>query len=452
MTARASSRRCRASTMAGLQAAVRAGDAAGVKNALEVVGADPDALDADLDAGGDLGKGGALHLASFLGCLSVLQVLLRGVEAEREDQGRGGTRGGAASCAALERGTTKGATALMCAAHAGQESAAALLLDFGADGSARNDVADAAPGLVCCSAGTALMFAAWGGHTATAALLLDRGADVAAKDHDGGTVLMFAASCDHTATIALLLDRNADVMATDSNGWTALLAAAYFGHTAAAALLLDRGADVAASDSHGMTALWAAAETGQTQMAALLTFFGAEASHAERQQHPLLAVLHGWCRLRIAAAFRLHGLFRRALRSGAVACDPPATAATAAGVLAASSGAVLQLPGWAGLPVCATTVRLVRDAAAGWSPTRHWLHHGGFRAAVHTLLLVHERGWRVGGAVEEAEPCLPYLDVELWFLVCGRLRRENFACDPLPNPGEAMWPRSWVHAAHALGH
>ena len=226
--------------------------------------------------------------------------------------------------------------------------------------------------------------------------------------------------------------------------------AAQHGHTATAALLLDRGADAAATHSNGWTALLFAAQQGHTATAALLAFFGAEASPEYRRDHPLLDLLHGWCRLQIAAAFRLHGLLRRALRSGAIAHDPPAGDAAAADILAASGGAVPQLPGWAGLPVCAATERLVRDAGAGWSTTRHWLHHGGFRAAVHTLLLVHERGWRAAGADEGAEG-LPYLDVELWFLVCERLRREDFACGPLPHPGEALRPRPWVHAVTNAG-
>ena len=255
------------------------------------------------------------------------------------------------------------------------------------------------------------------------------------------TPLILATQKGHTATATLLLDHGAVVAAAAINGMTALLWAAHNGHAQTAVLLLDRGTDVAAMGSGGRTALWCAAAGGHTQTAAVLAFFGAEASPEHRHQQSILAVLHSWCRLRIAAACRLHGLLRRALRSGAIARDPPAAAAAAAAVLAASSGPVrrVRVSVWAGLPVCATTVRLVRDAAAGWSTTRHWLHHGGFRAAVHTLLLVHERGWRVAGADEEAEPCLPYLAVELWFLVCRRLRREDFPCSPPPD--ETMRPR-----------
>ena len=95
--------------------------------------------------------------------------------------------------------------------------------------------------------------------------------------------------------------------------------------------------------------------------------------------------------------------------------------------LAVVRSQALQLPGLpeAPPPVCAATARLARDVVRGWSPTRHWLYHAGFRCAVHTLLLMHERTWRLSAPVEDA---LPYLDVELWFLVCGLLRREDFEC------------------------
>ena len=141
-------RTCAQAAMAGLEAAVRAGDVAGVVDAIEGLGEDLSALDADLEAGACmLGKGGALHLASFLGCLPVLEVLLRG--SDREDQGHGGDK----LRAALERTTTSGATALMCAAHAGQEAAAALLLARGTDTAATL-------GRRCGDGWTALMLAA----------------------------------------------------------------------------------------------------------------------------------------------------------------------------------------------------------------------------------------------------------------------------------------------------
>ena len=223
-------RTCAQAAMAGLEAAVRAGDVAGVVDAIEGLGEDLSALDADLEAGACmLGKGGALHLASFLGCLPVLEVLLRG--SDREDQGHGGDK----LRAALERTITSGATALMCAAHAGQEAAAALLLARGTDTAATL-------GRRCGDGWTALMLAAQQGHTATATVLLDSGADVAATSNSGTTALMWAVKGGHAATAALLLDRGADVAFGGQQGTTALMRAAEKGDSTMATLLLNRGA------------------------------------------------------------------------------------------------------------------------------------------------------------------------------------------------------------------
>ena len=116
------------------------------------MGEDPDALDADPDANGHLGKGDALHPASFLGCLGPGG---DGGAVKREDEGHGG----GTLHAGLERGTRKGATALICATSAGQAAAVLLLLNCWQQRSWRRS---------CSRQG--------GGHTATVELLLDRGA------------------------------------------------------------------------------------------------------------------------------------------------------------------------------------------------------------------------------------------------------------------------------------
>ena len=187
------------------------------------------------------------------------------------------------------------------------------------------------------------MFAAASSNTATVALLLDRGADTGATEHQGMTALMHAMR-DHTATAtatALLLDRGADLAAKSDTDTTALVHAAG-GHTATLAQL-DRGADVGAKSNTGWTALTIAAHVSHPAAVALLAFFGAEATDEERGEQPLLATLHGLCRLQIAAAFRFHSHARRALRSGTIAHDP--TAAAAAAILAAAgSTASVTLP------------------------------------------------------------------------------------------------------------
>ena len=257
------------------------------------------------------------------------------------------------------------------------------------------------------------MHAAKNGHTATAALLLDRGADIGATVPYGKTSLHFAATEGHVATAALLLERGDDARRIGAHKTPRTAS-----HRARSLKLARRQA---------RAALRTAASNGHHDVVAVLAFFGATASTVERRAHPLLAALHGRHKLEIAAAFRLHGLARRALRSGAIAHDPPTAAAAA--ILATAGSAEPQAPGLPGLPVCAATARLAKAAGRRWSPERHWLYHGGFRAVVHTLMHVQERGWRLDGAAEDAGEegvaDLPYLPAELWFLVCAHLRRED---------------------------
>ena len=47
---------------------------------------------------------------------------------------------------------------------------------------------------------------------------------------------------------------------------------------------------------------------------------------------------------------------------------------------------------WAGSPApCPDTAALMREAMAGWSPSRHGLFHPGFRTAIRTVLLTSSR-------------------------------------------------------------
>ena len=128
-----------------------------------------------------LGRGGSLHLASFLGCLPVMTVLLQGPDGKSVRRGGGG--GSMAPRVALERGTTTGAPALVCAAFGGHEAAVALLLHTAATTRIGT---------------TALVLATMSGHNIAAA-----------NASDGRTALMIAAQLGHTATAALLLDRGA---------------------------------------------------------------------------------------------------------------------------------------------------------------------------------------------------------------------------------------------------
>ena len=93
------------------------------------------------------------------------------------------------------------------------------------------------------------------------------------------------------------------------------------------------------------------------------------------------------------------------------------------------------------LPVCPATCKFARTAMSEWGPSRHWLYHAGFRAAVHTVLLVEERlaqeearaqrrmqvhGQEGSRAQQQQQPgtaCAPLLPAELWLLICTCLLR-----------------------------
>ena len=138
---------------------MRAGDVAGVAEALEALDTDTLACEHDLDADGHLGTGGALHLASFMRVLSVVPQLLLRAKCEEKRKGGGGVIGAALN-------TSMGATVLFCAAQLGHTATATLLLDRGSNVGAKID-----------AGWTALVCAAHGGHVATVAVLVFFGLD-----------------------------------------------------------------------------------------------------------------------------------------------------------------------------------------------------------------------------------------------------------------------------------
>jgi hypothetical protein len=104
-----------------------------------------------------------------------------------------------------------------------------------------------------------------------------------------------------------------------------------------------------------------------------------------------------------------------------------------------------ELP-WQDAPdVCQITVKLIKAAARGWAPPRHWLHHTAFRMAVRTVLHVSERlhrqhavflpvegtGRRRGRSATAAAAAavvhLPILPPEMWIVIMGFLLRRNWA-------------------------
>ena len=123
-----------------------------------------------------------------------------------------------------------------------------------------------------------LLRAAITGQEAVVLLLLELGADISAKNMVGFTPLAAAASNNEETIVQLLLQHGADVSVKTILGFTPLADAAMRGHEAVALLLVQHGADVSATDIMGETALHAAASEGREQMVLMLIEHGADVS------------------------------------------------------------------------------------------------------------------------------------------------------------------------------
>jgi len=110
--------------------------------------------------------------------------------------------------------------------------------------------------LKCTGCGsTALGHAAKHGHNEIAELLIENGADVSAKSESGGTPLHLAALMGHKEIAELLIAKGADVNAKSEDGWTPLHYVAGEEHKEVVELLIAKGGDVNTKDDGGMTPL-----------------------------------------------------------------------------------------------------------------------------------------------------------------------------------------------------
>ena len=217
----------------------------------------------------------------------------------------------------LCRGDAQGMTPLMWAAWQGHTPLVRLLLDRGADASARD-----------ARGSTALMRAAERGHLESARLLSSRagpdelgealrhavgegrlemvvwllddaGAALEYGGEDGKTPLTCATLGGHAAVAAELLRRGADVEARSSTflplegrddfGWHPLHYAADRRHTLLLQLLLDAGARVDAETTEGTTPLMLAASRGDED-GLLLLLAGAQPLHQNTRQATALSL------------------------------------------------------------------------------------------------------------------------------------------------------------------
>ncbi|KAB7501214.1 Ankyrin repeat domain-containing protein 50 [Armadillidium nasatum] len=172
-----------------------------------------------------------------------------------------------------------GRTLLHNAAHQGDASLVAVLLERGAIHSLTDKGGQ-----------TPLNLAARHGHADVVTTLLAFGANPDHADDDGWTSLRSAAWAGHVGVVEALLKGGAEADLADGDGRTALRAAAWGGHEDVVATLLNKGADVNRADSEGRTPLIAAAYMGHYEIVTALIEGGADVNHADKDGRSALSV------------------------------------------------------------------------------------------------------------------------------------------------------------------
>ncbi len=124
---------------------------------------------------------------------------------------------------------------------------------------------------------TPLHEAAKTGNSDTLRLLLERGADVTARDNFERTPLLIATdNCTDVAPIALLLSKGAAVNVVDKDGCTPLHNACHQGCLEAVKMLLDNKAQLEAKSASSRTPLFHAVKGGHLPVVQLLIKAGTD--------------------------------------------------------------------------------------------------------------------------------------------------------------------------------
>ncbi|MDB5076834.1 MAG: putative ankyrin [Chloroflexi bacterium] len=126
---------------------------------------------------------------------------------------------------------------------------------------------------------TPLALSAFFGHKDAAAILLEHGADVSARTKNflGNMPIHSAAAGSRPDLVALLLEHGADPNARDAHGWVPLSLAAGNGNLEIVELLLARNVDLASANDEGLTALALATKGEHEAVADALRRHGAQA-------------------------------------------------------------------------------------------------------------------------------------------------------------------------------
>ena len=188
-----------------------------------------------------------LHQASYLGQVDVARVLIeRGADLTARD--------------------CDGKTPLLLALNAGAEDVARLLTEHGADVTAR-----------CDGRWTPLHYASCGGHVDVARMLIERGADLTAETDFGETPLHLALQEGQVDIARMLIERGADVTDRTRDWRTPLHLVSHKG-VDVACMLIERGADVSARTIAGGTPLHLVSYEGDVDVARMLIEHGADVS------------------------------------------------------------------------------------------------------------------------------------------------------------------------------
>ena len=125
--------------------------------------------------------------------------------------------------------------------------------------------------------GTALMYSAMAGDVDAVEFLLGRGADADARASNGWTALTLAAARGFDEVVAALLARGGDPNVPDIYGWTPLMRAVQQMRLAVVRVLLDsKRVALDVQNENGRTALHIAAAAGLKEIASMLVTRGAD--------------------------------------------------------------------------------------------------------------------------------------------------------------------------------